>query len=402
MLKIEEAQKIILEFTPLAGVEEVDILSSLGRVLREDVVAPWDFPRFDNSAMDGYALRAEDTVRATPEEPAVLKLVGEVKAGETFQGELKPGEAVRIFTGAPIPPGANAVEIQEEVKVGDGVVSIFRSVPPGFSIRYRGEDLPRGEVVLPKFSELGPGELSVLAAVAKSRVLVSRRPKVAILSTGDELVSLDQRPEGGQIVDSNRYGLAAQVLRAGGEPLLLPLVPDVPELIEKQIYEGLEHSDILLTSGGVSVGEYDFVKECFQKFQVREHFWKVAMKPGKPLFFGTLGEKQIFGLPGNPVSSLVSFELFVRPAIRKRLGLKELFRPKLSAITTRVIRPTGKRTSIIRGNLNITTEKVEFTPYPRQGSGNPLSMVSADGWAVIPPGDKPLSAGSSVEVMLIV
>lgn len=400
MLSIEEALQSILGAVTPVSTETVDLLGAQHRVLREEIFAPQDFPPFSNSAMDGYALRSSDTSQATAETPVCLKVAFELPASRWPTQEVRPGEAARIFTGAPIPPEADAVELQENARREGDKVWFSKPVPAGKSIRSQGSHLKRDEVVLPKWSVVRSGEVGLLASCGRSFVEVSRRPRVAILSCGDELVNIDQTPKPGQILESNRYNLAAQVKEAGGEPWLLPLVPDDPNALREALHEGLQ-ADILVTSGGASVGDYDLIQPALHQLGVSIHFWKVAIKPGKPLMFGTHSSCLVFGLPGNPVSSLVTFEVFVRPTLRKLLGYKELFRPTIQARLTAPTRPTSGRTHFVRGQLSWQQEHAMFTPHPNQNSGNLLSMRQIEALGILPPGSRLLEAGESVQAMLL-
>lgn len=403
MLSIHEALERILSKVSILSEESVDILEARDRVLREEVLATRDFPAFDNSAMDGYALRAEDTRHATREHPVSLQITQEIPASFWPTQSVEPGTAARIFTGAPIPKGADAVEIQENVKREGNTLSLTQPVATGKSIRVQGSHLQQGRVVLPKFSWLRSGEIGVLASLGRSWIRVSRRPRVAILSCGDELVDIDRTPSAGQIVESNRFHLATQVWEAGGIPTLLPLVPDQPEALTAAIQEGLK-ADILVSSGGASVGDYDLIRPTLQSLGIALDFWKVAIKPGKPLMFGTREHQLIFGLPGNPVSSWVTFELFVRPALCKMQGHPQPFRPRLQATLTAPIAPSPDRMHLVRGQLSWQHQGqagIFFTPHPHQTSDNFLSMTNTQALAMIPPQPMPSLPGVSLEIVLL-
>ena len=342
LLPMEQALKIILAHGEKVASEKVDLMSAQGRILREEIRAPWDFPRFSNTAMDGYALISEETQNASSEKPVFLKLTQEIPASRSFEEKILSGESARIFTGAAIPAGANAVEWQENVELEGDLVKITKPVKAGKSIRYQGSDLGQGELILEEGTVLHPGELALLASIGRSFIQVSQKPRIAVVSCGTELVEIDQKPELGQIIGTNRYGLSAQVRDAGGDPKMYPIAPDQKDSLRNLLQEGLK-ADILITSGGVSVGDYDLVRPTLEEIGVESKFWKVAVKPGKPLSFGIYQGRLVFGLPGNPVSAMVSFELFVRPAIRKILGLDKVAPPRIQAELTASAKPTSKR-----------------------------------------------------------
>ncbi len=319
MLSVEEAlEQVLARVNPL-GPERVELLDSLGRVLAEAVVAPADIPPWPNSSMDGYALIARDTEGTASGHPAELRVTGTIAAGSVAAQRIAPGEALRIFTGAPLPEGADSVVPQEEVEVLDGRIRVRRRISPGEFVRPRGEDIRSGETALEVGQVIGPAEVGLLAMLGRSQVLVFRRPRIAILSTGDEVVDLGGQIAPGKIRNSNTYALMAQVLEAGGEPINVGVAPDRRETIEARLRWGLS-ADVLISSAGVSVGEYDLVREALTRLGADLHLWQVAMRPGKPITFGSVDGRPIFGLPGNPVSAMVTFELFVRPAIRKMAG----------------------------------------------------------------------------------
>ena len=401
MLSVEEAlERILSYFHPLEP-EKVPILESLGRVLAEDVHADMDIPPLANSAMDGYAVLAADTAGASPDSPRRLRIVHNLAAGYTTNVEVRPGTAIRIMTGAPIPPGADAVVRFEDTEREGDWVNILTEVPVGKNVRPAGEDVRKGELVLARGTVVRPQEVGMLAALGRREVSVIRRPRVAILATGDELVEIDQVPPPGKIRNSNSYSNAAQVLRYGGVPVLLGIArDDVGELTAK-IREGLERGvDLFLTSGGVSVGDFDVVKEVLAT-EGQINFWRVRMKPGKPLAFGRIGGVPLLGLPGNPVSAMVSFELFARPAILKMLGKTELAKPTVEAVLEDGIERKDNR----RHFLRVSVERREGRYYARltgeQGSGILSSMVKAQGLAIIPEDWGRVEAGQRVRVMML-
>ncbi|MDP2627609.1 MAG: molybdopterin molybdotransferase MoeA [Candidatus Rokubacteria bacterium] len=404
MISVEEALDRILSHVSVLGDERVPLLAALHRVLGETVTAGLDIPPWPNSSMDGYAVRSADTVGATSERPARLTLGGRVPAGGVAERALRAGEAFRIFTGAPLPEGADSIIPQEDVTADGGTVVIGRLVPPGECVRPRGEDMRAGDIVLERGRVLGPAEIGLLATLGHQPVRVVRRPVVAILSTGDELVDLPGALGPGQIPNSNTYALMAQVLEAGGEPVSLGIARDRLDDIVERLSWGLG-CDLLISSAGVSVGEHDLVKAALGRLGAEQHLWLVNMRPGKPVTFGTIpaGAKvalPVFGLPGNPVSAMVTFEVFVRPAILRVGGHARLSRPVISARALLPIPNPGSR----RGYLRVTVTREDGGFGARltgeQGSGILRSMVAADGLAIVP-GDTTVGRGEDVRVMLL-
>jgi molybdopterin molybdotransferase len=311
---------------------ELTLLDAQGLLLAENVVTDVPLPGFDNSAMDGYAVRAVDTRAATPENPAVLPVVGDVVAGAKSRGGMGPGLAMRIMTGAPIPAGADAVIPLEDTDRGVARVTIGRQVHSGECVRRAGEDLPAGAPALGAGAALGPQQLALLAAIGRDRVVVRPRPRVMVISTGSELIEVGQRPSFGEVTDSNSYLVAAAAKDAGADARRVGIVPDDHSKLLDVLENQLLRADILVTTGGVSMGAFDVVKQALTELGTVD-FCRVAMQPGKPQGFGHLGNRvPIFCLPGNPVSALVSFEVFVRPAIRKLLGKRNLFRATVQAV----------------------------------------------------------------------
>jgi molybdopterin molybdotransferase len=395
VLSVEEAlARVLARVRPLPA-EQVDVRTALGRVLAEVVVARREIPPWPNASMDGYAVRAADTHGA----PVRLRVVDRVAAGTLPARPVGPGEATRIFTGGPLPEGADAVVPQEEVRVeGDSVV-IHRPVEPGTFVRPRGEDVRMGERVLDPGRRLGPAELGLLATLGHNPVRVYRRPRVAILSTGDELVDLGREPGPAQIPNTNTYTLMAQVQEAGGEPVNLGIAPDRRELIEERVRWGLG-ADVLVSSAGVSVGEYDLVREALVRAGAELHLWQVAIRPGKPVTFGTCGTCLVFGLPGNPVSAMVTFELFVRPALLRLGGLDRIERPRIRVRALDRIANPGHRRAYLRVSLHAEGDTVGARLTGDQGSAILRSMVQADGLAVVP-GGVTIQKGEQVEVIVL-
>ncbi|PYM67181.1 MAG: molybdopterin molybdenumtransferase MoeA [Candidatus Rokuibacteriota bacterium] len=399
MLAVEEAIDRILRVIPVLGVETVSLPEALGRVLAEPVLATRDLPPWDNSSMDGYALRAADVGAARPDDPVRLRVVGEVPAGTVAPRPLAAGEVYRVLTGAPIPAGADAVAPQEDVERDGDWLRVSRPVAPAAYVRPRGEDVRGGDRLLEPGLTLGPAALGVLAAVGRPTVRVYQRPRVALLSTGDELVDLNGELGPGQIPNSNTYSLAAQVQAAGGVPVNLGIARDRLEEIEERLRGGLT-ADILVSSAGVSVGDRDFVREALSRLGAHLDFWKVSMRPGKPITFGTIGSRPVFGLPGNPVSCMVTFELFVRPALRRMAGHLLLHRPHVRARAVEALDNPGPRRAYLRVRLTGALDRLEARPTGGQGSAILRSMLLADGLAVVPP-DTRVEPGEAVDVLLL-
>ena len=401
MISVEDAQKSILELIRPMGREKVGLLQGLGRVLAEDVNSPRPVPPWNNSAMDGYALRSEDTRHATRDAPKKLKVIEEIQAGVMATRKVGPGESIKIMTGAPIPDGADAVVLIEETKrISDDEVKIFLNVQRGEAIRRAGEDARAGEMVLERGTILGPASIGMLANVGRPRVSVYQKPKVAILATGEELVELGDAPGAGQIFNSNSYALAAQVLESGGESVLLGIAHDDAEDLRRHINDG-SSADLMVTSGGVSVGDFDLVKSTLGGLGNEMRVWRVRMKPGKPMAFGMLNGKPVFGLPGNPVSTMVSFELFVRPALRKMQGKKKLFRPMLEARLLHPLAKSPERRHYVRSIVYRSQEEWVVQAIEAQGSNILHSMVRANGLIVFPEFQTEFTAGSRVQVILL-
>ena len=404
MIEVEEALERILSRVAVLGPERVSLGDAQGRVLAERIESGLDIPPWPNSSMDGYAVRSADLARASAGAPAVLKVTGRVPAGVLPERAVGAGEAFRIFTGAPLPHGADAVVPQEDVRADGDRVELAAPVQVGAYVRPRGEDIRAGDAVLEPGRVLGAPEIGVLATLGRHQVLVVRRPVVGVLSTGDEIVDLGGSLGPGQIPNSNTYSLMAQVRESGGEPRNLGVAGDRLEDIESRLRWGLG-ADLLLSSAGVSVGDHDFVKAALQRLGAEQHLWLVNMRPGKPLTFATLpgagkAPLPLFGLPGNPVSAMVTFELFVRPALRRMAGFEGAGRRRITARALAPIDNPGRR----RGYLRVEIARVNGGYGARltgeQGSGILRSMVAADGLAVVA-GDTTVLAGGSVEVILL-
>lgn len=400
LLSVEEAlARVLAAVSPLPAVR-VPLLTALDQVLAEDVLAPFDVPPRDNAAMDGYAVRALDLHAGE-----ALPVVGAVAAGHPANEALPPGRALRIMTGAPLPIGADTVvRFEDTTPLGEALrdarVRIDRVPQRGANVRQAGEDVRAGQVVLRQGAVLRPQEIGMLAALGQTVVPVFRRPVVAVLSTGDEVVPPGEARGPGQIYDSNGPTVAALVLRAGGEPLLLPPVRDRESDLAVRLHEAQARADLIVTSGGVSVGDFDLVKNVLASHGQMD-FWWVNMKPGKPLAFGRLGEVPLLALPGNPVAAMLSFYLFGRPAVAKMRGLRDWAPPGVMAVLADPIERKDGR----RHYLRVRLEEGASQPVARltgdQGSGILSSLVAGNGVAVIPETCTHLDAGTLVQVLLL-
>jgi len=396
VLTVEDARERILSRIAPLGIERVEIMGALGRVLAEPIVARATIPPWPNSSMDGYALRAQDTNG----EPVELAVVGRIIAGAMPSRALGAGESMRIFTGAPLPEGADAVVPQEDVAASGDRVTVRGRIAPGAYVRPAGEDVRAGDVVVKPSGVIGAAEVGLLATLGYAQVRVYRRPRVAILSTGNELADLGSQPGPAQIPNTNTYSLMAQVIEAGGEPVNVGVAPDQLEAITERVRWGLAASDVLVTSAGVSVGELDLVREALERGGVELHLWQVSMRPGKPITFGTRGDRPVFGLPGNPVSAMVTFELFVRPALRRMAGAEMIDRPRLRARALERIANPGSRRGYLRVTLTAGADGYGARLTGEQGSAILRSMVLADGLAIVGP-DTTIAAGEPVDVIVL-
>jgi molybdopterin molybdotransferase len=412
LITVEQALTEILSHVRPLEAEAVPILDALGLVLAEEIVSDIQIPPFDNSAMDGYAVCHADVVDASSESPVALEVVGSVAAGYVAGARVRRGTAVRIMTGAPLPPGADTVvpfedtsdfdRPKEERLASPAATVEVRSAPRlRDHVRPAGEDIRKGELVLESGRVIRPQEIGVLASLGHETVAVHRRPKVAILATGDELLEVHEPLAPGKIRNSNEYTNAALVARTGGVPLRLGIARDTAADLESKICLGLElGADLFLTSGGVSVGDYDVVKDVLDA-EGQMQFWQVRMKPGKPLAFGLLaGGVPLIGLPGNPVSAMVSFEQFARPAILKMLGHSELAKSTVQALLTEEVTNSGRR-GFVRVIVTRRGEQYYARTTGEQGSGVLTSMAKANGLAIIPEDTYRLEADSEVTVQML-
>jgi molybdopterin molybdotransferase len=393
MLTVEEARERVLAAVGPLDTEPVTVGDALGRVVAADVTAPHPLPRFDNSAMDGYALRAADTAVA----PAQLRIVGEVRAGEPGNVRVERGTAVRIMTGAPLPEGADAVCQVELTEEHDDIVLVREETPARRHVRPAGDDIAAGALVVAAGDELGPGELALLASLGRSPITVFRIPRVVVLVTGDELVSPEQEPGPGQIRDSNGVALRGLVAEAGAVVVRSQIVPDGLDATLDAFRRAADEADLVVSSGGVAVGKYDYVKEVVEKLG-RIDLWRVAMQPGKPIVLGALGRTPFLGLPGNPVSIHVGFEQFVRPALRRMSGCSSLLRPVVTARLTEPIEKPPGRLHFVRVRLSSAGDEWWATPTGPQGSHIQSSLVGCHGVARFAADETKLERGAAVTV----
>ena len=400
MISVEKALKTILfNFRPL-GLEKINILEARKRVIGEDIFAPHNIPFADNSAMDGYAVRHIDTKGAAKNKPLQLKVIEDIPAGKVALKKIKKGEAARIMTGAVIPEGADSVIRQEDTKKNGRTVIIYSSANKGLNIRFAGEDVQKRELVVNRGSALRPADIGMLAALGKAFISVYQKPRVAIMSTGDELVDIETNPPLGKIINSNSYSLAAQVLECGGIPIMLGISKDKKLDLQEKFKTAL-HADVIISSGGVSVGDFDFVKDVMGEIGNAMHFWQVAMRPGKPLAFGAIESVPLFGLPGNPVSAMVSFEQFVRPSLLKMQGHKKIFRQTIKAVCAQEIQKSAGFRHIIRAVVKKEKDQYIANVTGDQGSGILKSMVMANALIVMGENETRIKKGAQVTIQLL-
>ncbi|MGH7935305.1 MAG: molybdopterin molybdotransferase MoeA [Candidatus Binataceae bacterium] len=401
MISADQALEIVIENVAPIGVERVPILKARDRVLAEEIRSPRDIPGFDNSAMDGYAVRAADIAAASGSHPVTLKVIETVAAGAMPSMLLEAGQAVRTMTGAPVVIGADAIVPVERTRGGDTTVEILATAEHGAFVRPRGEDLKRGELVMSAGKTLSASDLGTLASLNRSMVDVCRRPRVAIVATGDELVDVDQVPTGAQVVNSSAYALAGGIREAGGEAVILRVARDRPEEVRARLTEALAF-DAVLSTGGVSVGQFDHVKGALDELGMRQLFHGVAQKPGRPLKFGTIGGKPVFGLPGNPVSTMVCFYLYVSPALRKMGGRRGLGLPRVRVRCACDIKVANNLTEFVRVTLERRGDGLHATPTGNQSSGVLSSLSRADALLIGPASENILKEGSQATVLLLV
>jgi len=400
MISADQALQIVLDNVVALGAERIPMVEALGRVLAENISSSRDIPGFDNSAMDGYAVRAADLAKASDASPVKLRVVETVGAGQMPARRVSAGEAVRTMTGAPIAEGADAIVAVERTRGTGDLVEFLAPAENSAFIRARGEDLRLGELVMSAGKTLTPADLGMLASVNRAMVEVIRRPRVAIVATGDELVDVDQTPTGAQIVNSNAYALAGAIREVGAEAVILKVARDDPREIRARLAEAMTF-DAVLSTGGVSVGRFDHVAGALDELGMRQLFHGVAQKPGRPLKFGTAGYRPIFGLPGNPVSTLVCFYLYARPAILKMSGRGRVGLPRIDARCAVDIKISKDLTEFVRVKLERGADGWLATPTGSQGSGILSSLSRADGLLIGPSTETLLKAGAQATVLLL-
>lgn len=402
MISVDKAIEIILSsVSTVKGNELVNLFDATGRILFEDIKSPFNVPVRNNSAMDGYALIVSDTENAGPDKPSILKITGEIQAGKTGYGEIvKSGHAIRIMTGAPIPDGADAVIQFEDTEEADGVVIIKRSLEKWENIRFAGEDIKKGETILRKGCRLEQADIGLLASMNFTEASVYRKPEVAIVSTGDEILEPGNDNPHGRTYNSNSYALYSAVKQYGGIPHYMGIVPDDKEVILSKFRE-IKNFDIFISSGGVSMGKYDFIPDVLRELDIEIKIQKILMKPGKPVVFGTKDEKLFFGLPGNPVSVMIAFGKFVRPALLKMGGASDLEKPVITAIADEELKKKKGRRHFLRGIFFVKDQKIYVKSTGPQGSGILTSLKDANCLIILPEETEIIKKGEPVEIELI-
>jgi molybdopterin molybdotransferase len=401
MISVEEALERILDKIHALPTTQIPLAQALGLVLATDVIAEEDMPPFANSAMDGFALRSQDS-QPQAGQPPRLRVTGSVAAGYVADHAVQEGTALRIMTGAPVPPGADAV-IQIELTKYDGPesswVEVLQPVTPGNNVRPAGEDMRQGQTVLRQGTEIGPWEIGILATLGFATVPVTRRPQVAILGTGDEVIDVDQPLAPGKIRNSNSYLLEAAVQHAGAHPIRLGIARDTAESLREKFRQAMD-SDLIITSGGVSVGDFDLVKDIMAE-QGEINFWRINMRPGKPVAFGHIGQIPLLGLPGNPVSAAVTFELFGRPVLRKMLGHTRLLRPQVEAIVEDGVSERATRRHYVRARVSWRNGHFVARTTGNQGSNIMTSLANANALLIVPEGGAEIKAGGTAQALML-
>jgi len=397
MITVDQALSILLDQVETLGSESVAIEQAHRRILAGDVRADMDLPPFDRARMDGYAVRSSDVSTA----PVKLRVVGEIAAGAQFEHRVNAGEAVKIFTGAPVPGGADAVQKVEVTRANGHSIEILESVTPGQFITPHASEVAAGEVVAETGREIGPAEMAVLASFGYASVTVGRRPRVAVISTGSELVEVSSKPSGAQIRNSNSYTLAAYAERAGAMVDVLGIVEDTPEATRVALIRAADNHDIVITSGGVSMGDYDLVKAALKDIGAEIYFDRVIIRPGKPIVFARRGETYFFGLPGNPVSTSVTFNVFVRPAIRKMRGETSPAPAMVSAQLSRTVKDSSSRRSYLPARLFIKEGRAMVEPLKWGGSSDFVAFMEANALIVVGEDVHEIAQGELVDVVLL-
>jgi molybdopterin molybdotransferase len=404
-LSVEQARDLVLKRCRVLETEDVPLLEAVGRVLATDARSDIDVAPFDNSAMDGYAVHAADLAGASQDAPVTLSVVSHIAAGDYSELEVGPGQAARIMTGAPVPPGADAVVMVEYTEAGEaegstgGTVRVMREVREGENIRRRAEEVSAGDVVLEAGEVIGPAAVGLLASTGHATATVYRRPRVAVISTGDELVEVVEKPGPGKIRNSNSYSISAQVIAAGGIPLRYPILGDDPDATRAAFTRAAAEADFIVTSGGVSVGDFDYVKPVLEELGEME-FCKVAMRPGNPQTLGSISGVPFFGLPGNPTSTFVGFEVFVRPSLRYMQGHTKLDRPRQSATLAHDVKKKQDRRYFLRALLERLDDGSSSVSLSGSQSSALLTAAHRGNCLlVLPEGEGFFPAGSTAEVI---
>lgn len=400
MVPLEEARQILMKTVKPLEVVEMDLLKAVGLVLAKDIIAPRPFPPFDRSPLDGFAFRSVDTTRASAENPVKLYITETIYAGHAAKGRVEPGIAAGIATGAPIPPGADCVARFEDTRQEGQYVIIYKPFRQDENIIQAGEEIAGGELALPAGQELNPPAVATLAALGYTKVPVYRRPRVSIFSTGDELLPLGRPLLPGKIYNSNLYAIAAQVAEAGGEAVLQENAGDDEELVGKQFIKGLDMADLVISTGGVSVGKRDVVKKAMESAGAELLFWKVACKPGKPVTCGLRESRLLIGLSGNPAAATVMFTLLVRPLLRLMSGRRELYLPRVQARLAEDLPKGGKMRSFIRAVVRWQDGYVAW-PVGKKGRGMLKSLAEGNALIDIPEKHGFVKTGDSIEVLLL-
>jgi molybdopterin molybdotransferase len=397
MLDYEDARALVFENVIPLEKCMCPLTEAQGLALSEDILAPHGIPLFDNSAVDGYAVQAADLADASRGNPVRLEKRGYISAGDTGEEQIVSGQCAQIATGAPLPPGADTTVMKEDIELDASHVRFFQGIPKTENVRYYGEDIAEGQTVIRSGTVIGPAQMAVLATFGFAEVPVRRVPKINIVSTGSELVDVEETPQAGQIRESNRYMLAGMVKQESCELVKMSMVPDIPEILKQEFEEALQ-ADVALISGGMSVGDKDFAKPLLKEMGVEEIFWKIRFKPGKPLFFGRRGRTLVFGLPGNPASSYVLFEEFVRPALRQMMGRRILEEGMVKARLDEVILKTHKRLHFMRGQLYEINGEYHVRPLYFQGSHSISSLLESNSLIRVEANSPSLPKGCLVSV----
>ena len=397
MLTYEDARALVFGHVKPLEKENRPLAESQGLALSEDILAPHGMPLFDNSAVDGYAVQAADLTEATRKNSVRLEKLGYISAGDTGDERMGSGQCMQIATGAPLPLGADTVVMKEDIELEESYVRFTQSIRETENVRYQGEDIPEGRTMIPSGTVIGPAQIAVLASFGFAHVPVHRLPKISIVSTGSELVDVEGKPKAGQIRESNRFMLAGMVKQESCELVKISMVPDIPDVLKDDFEEALQ-ADVTLVSGGMSVGDKDYAKPLLKEMGVEEIFWKIKFKPGKPLFFGRRGKTLVFGLPGNPASSYVLFEEFVRPALRKLMGRRILEEALVKATLDVAITKTHKRLHFMRGQLSEKNGEFRVRPLGFQDSHSIGSLVESNALIRVEADSPELPVGSKVLV----